>query len=121
MGEAFGLFKGRQFLRYSDIGICFPSMYAYVDKDNTDTIMEAQRKKRLELANARGYWNYQRPNDLVTRYEASRMAIRMATFYNRKIAEVKIWNRKDGNANVTIDEVKSMFERATGNKFAFDL
>lgn len=117
----FAPFLGRQFLRYSDFDSIFPGRYAYVDKKNEETIQEAQKKNRLKLAQERGYWNGQKPNDFATRYEASRVAIRIAKFYGINIPENKIWNMKDGNANVIVQDLKVMFEKASGNKFSFDL
>ncbi len=120
LGE-FGNFRWRQFLKYSDISLIYPSRYAYVDKPDEQIILEYQKKKRLELAHERGYWNTQRPNDLATRYEASRMAIRMGAFYQENVPESNIWNGQDKNANTTLFEVKKMFENATKRKFSFEL
>lgn len=97
------------------------SRYAYVDTPDEQVILEYQKKKRLELAHERGYWNTQRPNDLATRYEASRIAIAMGKFYQTNVAESSIWNGKDKNANTTLFEVKTMFENATKKKFSFEL
>lgn len=120
MGE-FAPFRGRQFLRYSDFDTLFIGKYAYVDKTNEEFIKAAQKKNRLQLAHEKWYWNLQRPNDFATRYEASRIAIRMSKHYWTNIPEDKLWNKKDKNANVIVQDAKAMFERASGKKFSFDL
>lgn len=49
------------------------------------------------------------------------MAIRMGAFYQTNTPELNIWNGRDKNANVTIGEIKTMFQNATKRKFSFEL
>lgn len=56
-----------------------------------------------------GIWNGERAGDNITRYEASRMAIRL----NPQVPENQIWNWKDGNKDASIYEVTIMLSKVS--------
>ncbi len=54
-------------------------------------------------------WNWERANDNITRFEASRMAMRL----NPLTPENKIWNKKDKDKPATIYEVTLMLSKCS--------
>ncbi len=103
--------NGLFYVKYDDFDILY-SCYAYVDSDSKEIIEKEQEKRRLAEAVKKWIWNWQRPNDLLTRFEASAIAIRIGT-------KIDIWNGKDGQKPVLTRELVAMLERATGKKFSF--
>lgn len=55
-----------------------------------------------------GYWNGSRETENITRYEASRIALKM----NPKLKEKDIWNGKDKDKEASLYEVTVMFNKA---------
>lgn len=55
-------------------------------------------------------WNWERAGDFITRFEASRMALKK----NPGVKEKDVWNGKNGSVNASIYEVSVMFSRAFG-------
>jgi len=65
----------------------------------------------------KGYWNGERANDNITRFEASRIALKM----NTAMKEKEIWNGKDGSRDASRYEVGIMLDRATWGRIKPDL
>lgn len=56
-----------------------------------------------------GLWNGSRAEDNITRFEASRMALKL----NSQVKEKDIWNWKDGNREASIYEVSLMLSKVS--------
>lgn len=54
------------------------------------------------------YWNGERPTAFITRYEASRIALKI----NPALKEKDVWNGKDGQKEATKYEVSVMLNKA---------
>lgn len=103
--------QGLFFVKYDDFKLLY-TCYAYVDADSKAIIEKEQEKRRLAEAVKKWIWNGERPDDLLTRFEASAIALRIGT-------KIDIWNGKDGQKPVLTRELVAMLERATGKKFSF--
>lgn len=68
----------------------------------------SQKGKKLLKYMKAWLWNGERENDMITRWEASRIAMRL----NPKIKEEDIWNGKDWQKAASRYEVTTMFHRA---------
>lgn len=56
-----------------------------------------------------GLWNGSRAEDNITRFEASRMALKL----NSQVKEKDIWNLKDVNREASIYEVSLMLSKVS--------
>ena len=69
----------------------------------------SEKGKRYLQGMKDGLWNGERAGSNISRYEASRMAIRLNTL----VPEKTIWNGKDGQKEASIYEVTLMLSKVS--------
>ena len=107
---------GRFYIKYSDFALLY-SCVAFVDASNREAILLEQSKRRRAEAKAKGYWNGERENQNLTRYEASLISMRVAS----RTSDDGIWNGERPDTSVTRYEAVLMIERATDRRFPFEI